>query len=97
GIGGTGNQGSATFTVTPSFSTSTTSGVVGANLIATLRGYTAGEAVTIKWYDTTTAATTLTSVTISAAGEGSATFAIPDAASGFHRLEAVGSASGTKY
>jgi hypothetical protein len=94
--GSAGNLDTATFTVTPNLGLSATSGTVGTSLTVTLTGYGPSEAIAIGWYDTTSASTTVTTATASPLGSATATFAVPDATYGSHRVEGAGQASGGK-
>jgi subtilisin len=95
-VGSGGSTASTGFTISPDFALSVTSGSVGQTVTATLSGYAANESVTLKWYDTSSSATTLQTVTTSAKGSKSVEMAIPESTYGSHRLEAVGTASGSR-
>jgi subtilisin len=96
GAGSGGSQGSVGFTVTPNLSLSPSSGAVGQTVMATITGYAANESVTLKWYDTSTSTRTLMTVTTSAKGGKIVEFPIPEATNGSHKVEFVGTATGSR-
>ncbi len=95
GVGSGGSVASAPFTVGPSLAISPTTATVGSSVGVTLRGYAAGETIALRWYDTTTATSDITTVIADARGSASPTFAVPESVRGMHRFEAVGSTGGS--
>jgi hypothetical protein len=95
GVGGSSNSATARFTVAPVLTLSSATGSVGSNLAVTLSGFASAESVALRWYDTSTATSLLASVVTSDRGSASISVAIPDATGGSHRLEAVGTSSGS--
>jgi hypothetical protein len=73
---------------------SDTSGTVGAAIDLHLRGYGASEQINLQWYDTTTSATTLQTVTASPEGSVDLPVTIPQATRGSHKLAAIGATTG---
>ncbi|CAN5540244.1 hypothetical protein BH23CHL2_BH23CHL2_09120 [soil metagenome] len=96
GIGSAGSQASASYNVYPSIALSSTSGVVGTQVNLTLTGYGTGETVRVDWYETSSSSSTLLTLQTSALGSASTTFTVPEAVSGYHRVEAIGESSGKK-
>jgi subtilisin len=94
--GSGGSIASIGFSVSPDFAFPLTTGTVGQTATATLTGYAANEAVTLKWYDTSSNIRTLLTVTVSARGSKNFEVAIPESTYGSHRFEAVGTASGSR-
>lgn len=90
GAGSSGNSVSAPFTVVPAMTLSPTSGAVGTTVTVTMTGYAATDTVTLAWYDTTKASTTVSTVATSATGGATATFSVPEATSGRHKVQASG-------
>ena len=72
-----GRSDSATFTVVPSLTLTPTAGVGGTTVTVNLKGYAAGESVTLKWYNGTIA-TTLKTVTTATTGGVATTFVVPE-------------------
>jgi hypothetical protein len=91
--GSSGAKPRATFTVTPGLSLSPRSGSAGTSVKATLRGFAAGETITVKWFTGTTPSTkTLKSnLVASSAGSASFSFTVPNGPGGSHKVEATGS------
>jgi hypothetical protein len=94
GVGSLGSAATSSFTVSPKMVLSPTTGTVGSNVELTLTGYGLGELVTVQWFDTTTTATTIASITTNNQGRASGTLVIPDATNGQHKVQANGSISG---
>ncbi len=97
-VEGAGNQGSLAstpFTVNPSVTGLPTSGIVGATVTLVLKGYGASDAITLRWYDTTSSFSVVKSLTASAKGEVSSTFVAPASGNGSHKIEAIGTSGAT--
>ena len=91
GIGASGNQATAPFTVVTSMVMTPASGVVGTPLTLTLKGYGAGENLDIKWYENTAGASSvIMSVTASDTGSATVILNVPPTPNGVHRLEVIG-------
>jgi subtilisin len=65
-------------TVLPDVVLSPVSGSSGTQVTASLTGFKASETVTIRWYQTSTVFTALTSTPVSAAGSGTVAFTVPN-------------------
>lgn len=89
-----GRQQTATFTVAPSLSRTPVNGTPGTSVSVTGRGYVAFETVRLTWQ--TAAGPVLAELRTGANGTGSATFALPDAARGWHDYSGLGLTSGSR-
>ena len=81
----------AAVTVIPGVTISPTAGTVGRTATVTLRGYDAGEAISIDWHDSATATVTLGTATASSLGSASVVITIPEASKGSHQVDGTGS------
>jgi subtilisin len=95
GAGNQGNLASTTFTVNPSVTGSPNSGTVGATVTLTLKGYGASDAITLRWYDTTSSFSVVKTLTASATGEVTTSIVAPAAGIGSHKVEAIGTSGAT--
>jgi hypothetical protein len=98
-IEGTGNQGGAaatTYKVTPAVLSSLGFGAVGSTTTLTITGFGAQEQLTVRWYDTTSSATDIVTLTANAKGSASYVLAVPHAISGSHKIEVVGATTPSK-
>jgi subtilisin len=94
GIGTSGNLGSAPFTVMTSMTMTPTNGQVDTPLTLALTGFSAGETLDIRWYESTTGASSvIMSVTASATGSATVSLTVPQTPNGTHKVEVIGSAS----
>jgi len=87
---GTTNSASASFLIQPSMGLSSTLGAVGSSVTITLKGYGASQAVAMKWYTGVAGValtTTPSTVTTNANGSATATFVVPQAVNGSHKVE----------
>jgi hypothetical protein len=81
------------FTVTATVKALTASGTVGSSLALTLKGFAAGETVSLNWFEGANSVA-LKTVTMSVNGGGNAYLTVPEASAGPHDVQAKGSASG---
>lgn len=85
-----GNVIETVFQILPAMSQSTKSAAVGEQVFLNLTGYTAGETVEIRWYDTSTTYTVIATTTASPVGSASLHVTVPEAVNGYHALKATG-------
>ncbi len=95
-FGSSGSHASATYTVAPAATFSSSNGPVGSAIDAEFSGFAAGETIRIDWYETTSSYATVMTVPASQLGSASVTFNAPESVYGYHRLTATGVSSG-KY
>jgi hypothetical protein len=90
---GVTNSATATYTVIPGVTLSTTTGNVGTTVTATFTGYGAADAITLNWHKTSVSIVPLSTVpatiTADAHGGATATFVVPDATNGPHTVQGV--------
>jgi hypothetical protein len=93
-----GKQAAAPFNTAAILSISPSRGVVGTSVKATLRGFSSGETVTIRYQQYPNGTTTVATVKASSIGSASAGFAVPISEFGAHTVRATGNSSGaTSY
>jgi subtilisin len=85
-----GGSATASFTVTQSLTASITVGTVGSSLTVTGKGYAAGEAVNINWFEGA-ASSVVTTANSGGNGTVTATFTVPDSSKGAHTVTGSGS------
>lgn len=84
---GTDNDASTTFPVVPSVDLDFSSYFVHNTVNVALDGYPADTLVTVKWYRTSTVTQNVATATTDANGHAAATFEVPDATRGSHKVE----------
>jgi hypothetical protein len=83
------------FRIVPSLSLSPTGGVVGQQITATLRGFAAGEVITLRFRTAPGSSRTVArNIIASSTGTASGAFLVPDGVVGTYSIEAVGSLGG---
>jgi hypothetical protein len=83
------------FRITPSLALSPTGGVNGQKISATLRGFAAGEVITLRFRTAPGSSRTVArNIVASSTGTASATFVVPTGSVGSYTIEASGSAGG---
>jgi hypothetical protein len=83
------------YRISPSLSLSPTGGVIGQKISATLRGFAAGEVITLRFRTAPGSSRTVArNIVASSTGTASATFLVPSGSVGTYSIEASGSAGG---
>ena len=70
-------------------------GPSGTSVTAQLGGFKAAEAITVKWFSSSTTSTTVGTATASASGAGTVTFVAPTSARGTYKVQATSATSGS--
>lgn len=83
------------YTVIPSVAVSLPYVKPGQSTTVSLRGFTPGETVEVRWYADATTASVIGTATVSALGSATFSIVVPAATYGAHTVEAVGSAGST--
>ncbi len=89
-----GSQAAVILNTIPSVTTSPQRDIVGTKITATVRGFSAGEDVQIRFYKAGTVVATTQTLTVSSSGSGEIQFPVPAVPFGVHLVEAVGQQSG---
>ena len=91
-----GKQAAALFNTLPSVALTQSSGIVGTSAPVTLRGFSAGETIEIRYYkySASSQGTVVATAVASSSGSSSSTLTVPASPYGSHRVEAVGTSSG---
>jgi hypothetical protein len=84
------------FVIAPSLSISPTGGVIGQKVTATMRGFAAGEVITLRFRTAPGSSRTVAkNIVASSTGTASATFLVPSGSVGTYSIEASGSLGGS--
>ena len=95
--GSTGNLASTTYAVQPNLALTPTTGPAGTTITLALSGYKPGDAVAVRWYDTTTTLVQVASVTPGPDGSAQASFVAPEGVNGFHKIDALSATNLSAY
>ena len=80
----------------PGVSVTPRRGIVGTQVVVTLRGYSAAEHVDIRFFKTNSSSTSVGTVAVNGSGSGTVTFSVPATPFGPHAIEGVGLSSGAR-